>query len=953
MRKVIPAGSVGILFFFMMLPLTAPAQSLTLSSGAVVSGGSVSLNLSLTSATPVAGLQWIITYPAGASNVSVIAGAPLTAAGKSLTCISTAAGYSCIAAGMNNKGIANGVVATVSATLSGAGAVPFGVSSALGANPSGGAVAVAGVAGTVTVTPAVTISSMACNLLSLGPGAADTCTVKLSGAAGAGGVIVALSTSGSLASAASLSIPAGSNSGTFSVTAGSFITDQAATVTASLGSSSQSATLSMVAPVLPVSLTCAASSLAPNANTTCTVTLNKAAPAGGVSLAVSGAIVKVLNLPASVAVAANATAGTFSASTGAVLSTVSASIAVSLNGYRQSASLTLTASVQVSSLQCVSPALSSTASTTCTVLLTGPAAAGGAPVVLSSSNAALKAPASITVPPGGASGTFAVTTGKLAADGSSTLSASAYGSTATVSIGLSASVAISSLTCTSKSLTPGGLTNCAAKLVQAAPVGSIVSMSVSSNNAGLLVLTPLVVVPGNSAKVNFPVLGGSFSSSQTATLTASLYGISVNFQISLVVSKPLTSSISLSCPQTASPGGTAVCTINTPPSATESVRLSSSSPHLRVPALVPVRAGQSTIRFAATVDPSATPEDVVVGAGSTSGTDEAQTTVGIELPAPVVLNVPGEQIARPDSRLRFGVSASAADGLPTTLAVQDLPGGAAFDPATGTLSWTPQAADSGHRDVVFVATGATGVSTTKSVRVFVGSKPELTALQNAAGSAATAACTPNSAASLQGRFLLARESSLTERSGSQLDLGGTRVMINGTPAPVLFASASRVDFVCPPSAPGTALEIAVQSGPDLSNRLTTTMAAAAPGLLTVDDSGAAQAIAFRPDTSEVAALPNSRIPARPAVPGEVLSLVASGIACDDAFPAGRPQLQIGMHVVPAQTAALIPGLAGVCALGFQVPAGPAGDFVPVTLEVRHYDGRLDTSNQVSIAIADR
>lgn len=952
MRRIIPAGSVAILL--VMLPFSTFAQSLGLSSNTVISGNAVSLNLSLTSATPIAGLQWVIPYPAGVSNILVTAGAPLTNAGKSLSCVSTALGYSCIASGMNAKAIANGVIATVSATVSGAGALALGIGSAIGANPTGGAVAVAGIAGTVTVTPQVTISSVTCNLLSLGPLASDTCTVKLSGPATAGGVNVALGTTGSLTSPGSLLIPAGVASGTFAVTAGQFNLDQSGTVTASLGTSFRSATLSLVAPVQPVSLACAAASLPPNASTACTVTLNKA-PAAGVSVAVSGAIANTLILPASVTVAANAKTGTFTASTATVPSTITATLKTSLNGYSQTAGLKLTASVQISSLQCVWSTLSSNASTTCTVLLTGPAAAGGAPIALSHSNTALKAPASITAPAGSNSATFTITTGTLAANGSSTLSASAYGSSATASIGLSASIALSSLTCTSKSLTVGGLTNCTAKLTNPAPLTPLVTISISSNTGALVILTPLVVVPGVSSSVSFPVLAGSFSSSQSATLTASLYGVSLHLSISLVVSSLVTSPLSLSCPQTAAPGGTAVCSIqmSAPPAESAFVRISSSSSHLRVPALVPVQAGQSTTRFAATVDASAAPENVVVGARSDNGTDQAQAGVGIELAAPVVLHVPAEQVVRPGSNLQFQVSATAEDSLPTTLAVQELPAGAAFDPGTGNFSWTPAAADSGSHDVVFSAATAAGVSSSQPVHIEVASKPQLKALRNFAGLSAEAACAPGSAASLVGRLLLAGDSSLEDRTGAQLDLGGTRVLVNGTAVPLLFASAGRVDFVCPSGAPGTALEITVQSGPDVSNSLATTMAAAAPGLLTAGDSGADQAIAYRADTSEVAALPNWRMTARPARPGETLSFLATGVACDGTFSTGRPQLEIGGHVVEAQTATPAAGLAGVCALGFQVPIGPAGDSVPVTLEVRQYDGSQDMSNRASISIAER
>src|SRR3982751_1387103 len=111
---------------------TASAQSsLTLSSGAPTTATSTLLDLSLQSpaGSTVAALQWTLTYPPGVS-LSAVAGPAATAAGKTVTCASTSSGYACIAAGMNANSIADGVVAIISATISGSTPLDIGVSGA-------------------------------------------------------------------------------------------------------------------------------------------------------------------------------------------------------------------------------------------------------------------------------------------------------------------------------------------------------------------------------------------------------------------------------------------------------------------------------------------------------------------------------------------------------------------------------------------------------------------------------------------------------------------------------------------------------------------------------------------------------------------------------------------------------------------------------------------------------
>src|ERR1017187_5299177 len=270
-------GSLALLIIF-LLPLCNFLQAQTniaLSSGAVTPGGTTVLNLSLTSRSSMAAVQWTFGYPAASvGSMTVAAGPALTSAGQTLSCVGVAAA----------------------------------------------------------------ISSIACSPGTLVPSSSSTCIVTLPGSGG--GVIGLSSNSANLTVPASVTIPSGSISGTFLAAASAFTADQTATVTATLNGSSQSATLSLVAPVTLSALQCAAASLASNASTTCTVMLSKA-PATSTVVALANSAPSILTVPASVSVAANATSATFTASTGTLVSGQTATVTATLNGSSQSATLSL------------------------------------------------------------------------------------------------------------------------------------------------------------------------------------------------------------------------------------------------------------------------------------------------------------------------------------------------------------------------------------------------------------------------------------------------------------------------------------------------------------------------------------------------------------------------------------------------------------------------------------
>ena len=77
------------------------------------------MNLALVSGGAPAALQWQLSYPTAAvTSITVSTGAAATAAGKTVMCVPAGTGtYTCVMAGLNNNGIADGTVATANITL--------------------------------------------------------------------------------------------------------------------------------------------------------------------------------------------------------------------------------------------------------------------------------------------------------------------------------------------------------------------------------------------------------------------------------------------------------------------------------------------------------------------------------------------------------------------------------------------------------------------------------------------------------------------------------------------------------------------------------------------------------------------------------------------------------------------------------------------------------------------
>src|ERR1017187_8698812 len=756
-----------LLLTALLLPVSnLQAQTnLTLSSAAVTPGGTAALDLSLSSPTssPLGAVQWTFSYPAASvGSLSVTAGPALSSAGQSISCAGGMSSYACIAWGLNPNAISNGVVATLSVTPSGNSAVPITISNSLGASFTGDAIAVTGTGGIVSVAAVPVINSIACSPGTLAPSASSTCTVVLSGSGG--GTVSLSSNSTNLTVPDSLTIPSGSGSGSFLATANAVTVDQTATVTASLNGSSAPVTLSLGAPTTISSLQCAATSLAPNTSTTCTITTSKTAPAAGASVALANSLAAALTVPASVLVPASSTSATFSASTGAFTADQGATVTATLNGSSASAPLSLVAPAALSGITASTITASGATITWITDKNSDSQVAYGATAAYGS--VSVLDPAPVT------SHTINLT--ELAASTTYHYKVVSYDAQ-----GVMAQSGDFTLT----------------TLATAGPQVLLQLHSGASEVSGVTngsIVTPAIAPPGFSGKV-VVTAGGSvnFAPAQagdgvyflkccdnsnmayykfTGAAVGSVFNVNQG-QISFYLksrqsfAQRLASATSFRQVLDVRDANTHLFGFST----------QATSGYLRFSYTL---AGSSAYYIA----PLGT-EEVLFGNGVTLKV----TMTWDGSVAKLYLNDPLAQqspYAPPSpnwsAASNFDVGAyeyltfggyDASDDIIDELTVT----GPAIPPAT----------------LVSSASMTQRNGTETSIR------PVITRVQNGADETAGAACSPNAVGTLVGRFLPEDAAPVSDRSGHATSLAGTRVLINGSYSPVLYASRERVDFLCP------------------------------------------------------------------------------------------------------------------------------------------------------------
>jgi trimeric autotransporter adhesin len=622
--------ATGFVAFFMSCAAAfCQSDSLALSSGVVAPGGTVTLNLSLTSlaGSQPAGLQWTLTFdPSQIVAINASAGPSAAAAGATLTCAAATGAYTCLLDGMSSNLLQNGVVATVAVTVAAsASTTALAVANPLAASLAASAIPVTGIGGTITVSGSspLVLTSVVCNPSSLATPSNTTCTAVLSGqvASGNTAVVALSSTSSYLTVPASVMVPGGASAFTFAASAASVPNNLATIVTATLGSSSQTANLALEAPASATlsSLQCAPANLNSGGTGTCTVSLSQSVlSTTTVALASNNA---VLTVPASLSVPAGAATANFAAKAGNFTAGQQAVVTATLGGSTQTATFNLVSGIGISFLQCAISNLGLNSATACMVMLSQPAQSG-ATIILSSNDTALTVPASAVVTAGQTAVGFTATTGTFTTTQTAVITATLGSSSLTTSETLVPPLALASVQCSPSSLSSGNNSTCVVTLNQLAP--SSISVALSDNNASLSVPTSVTVSSGASS-ANFTATAGIVSTTQSVTITATLNSASQTATLSLVA--PILVS-GLACnPTSVNSGTSTTCTVTLSQAAGSggsTVGLSSNNTALTVPASVTVPANSTSATFTASLGTITTTQTATVTA-SLSGSSQNAT----------------------------------------------------------------------------------------------------------------------------------------------------------------------------------------------------------------------------------------------------------------------------------------------------------------------------------------
>lgn len=154
-----------------------------------------------------------------------------------------------------------------------------------------------------------------------------------------------------------------------------------------------------------------------------------------------------------------------------------------------------------------------------TVTLSGPAPAGGAQVILSSSDPSVaNVPPSVTIPGGATTATFTVNTSGVAASNTVTIFASYAGQTQTASLTVIPLI-ISSLTLNPTSVTGGNPSFATVTLNGPAPAGGV-QVTLSSSDPSVASVPPSVLVPAGATSTTFTVPTNLVIFSTTVTISA-------------------------------------------------------------------------------------------------------------------------------------------------------------------------------------------------------------------------------------------------------------------------------------------------------------------------------------------------------------------------------------------------------------------------------------------------
>ena len=389
--------------------------------------------------------------------------------------------------------------------------------------------------------------SLSLNPTTIMAGTNSTGTVTLSGSAPLGGAVVNLfnSNTGIVSLPATVVVPAGQSTATFTITPHAINATTSATITATLGNQSFSQTLT-VQPVPVVSLVLTPALVAAGQSSIGTVSISTdpnsgiVAPPGGLTIALSVTLPTgntSVSVPASVNIPAGAQSATFTVTTTGVAATEVVPISANLGPSTKTASLTVQAGV-LAGFSLNPTSVIGSQPTTGTVTLNGQAPPGGLTINLSSNAVAARAPVTVVVPAGQSSVTFTVNTNAVTTGTTATITAFAAGSPS-----LTATLAVQpaglTLTVSPSSVVAGNVSTGTVALGAGVTAPADTTITLSSDSAAAVVPASVVVRQGASS-ATFTIHSGNASSSTIAHITATLAGLAMTQPLTVMPNAGLT-----------------------------------------------------------------------------------------------------------------------------------------------------------------------------------------------------------------------------------------------------------------------------------------------------------------------------------------------------------------------------------------------------------------------------
>jgi uncharacterized protein (TIGR03437 family) len=502
---------------------------------------------------------------------------------------------------------------------------------------------------------------------------------------------------------------------------------------------------------------------------------------------------------------------------------------------------------------------------------------------------------------------------------------------------------ISTLSCNPDLGTAGALA-CTVALDQPALSDTTVSLQADSSQVQI---PAQVRIPAGTSSAQFAAAVQASDQDLQFKITAAMQGAARSIPVAVLGIKP----IRLACASlVVQAGDPLTCAVRLTASNVPGVarlNISSGNAGLMLPGSITTRPGQTDLSFNVSTDALAPqqPSAIVVRFGQS----EAATIITVTGGVNPVLTLPGRQHAMIGNAMNFTVTAADPNAVPLTLSAMNLPLGAAFDESTGLFSWAPDPSQKGLYTVTFIATNTTGGTATGDVVIQVDEgRPVIEDVRNGASQGSGTVCNAGSVATLLGRWLASANPPASDPTGSSTQLADVKVNSNGSYVPVLYASATRIDFVCPVADPGTTLNIAVENGAGTSNSMQATIQPIAPGIFSADRTGRGQGLVTLLGTSLLATPRTYLNLGQPAEPGDSIAILATGL---DPTVGVLPQIMIGEAAVAASSVEAIPSLAGVYQIVAKLPAGlPVGDALPLQVSVTAPDGTVLQTNTVTIAV---